>query len=201
MKVSRQVEKYCLHGGILSQPTLTLSVAKPLYTWIFLKTNFRIRLHWDVRQSSIHIAWVDSVLLRALNKVLSDLYSFMFFLSPSPIFWCQTLQSGGTAAGAHILHSFSTFPSSSSLRLPLFTSLSSSCPGLQATGPVSSFPLVLHPDCKNLPRMLPTPPFLSPLDENFSNYKISSANPYCYGGHTERTLNLRSAAIHLRIRG
>lgn len=83
----------------------------------------------------------------------------MFFLSPSPIFWCQTLQSGGTAAGAHILHSFSTFPSSSSLRLPLFTSLSSSCPGLQAKGPVSSFPLFLHPGCKNLPRLLPPPLF------------------------------------------
>lgn len=102
----------------------------------------------SIQRGSILDLWELSV-----RCCLTHIHSFMCLLPSSPIFWCQTLQSGRTAAGSHNLHS----PHPPSLRLPLFTSLSSSCAGLQARGPVSSFPLFLHTGCKIW--LLPLPLF------------------------------------------
>lgn len=119
------------------------------------------------------ISWVDTAVFRALNKVLSDpqsLFSLLFSYILLPNF-----SEGETAAGSHILHSSSSFaPSSSSLRLPLFTSLSSSCTQLQAQGIVSSFPLFSYTGCK-ICLIASFSPVLSPQDETVLNPKSPEA--------------------------
>ena len=76
----------------------------------------------NVSQSSLHTAWVDAALLRALNKVLSDLYSFLrvffhlsfFLLVPNLAEWRDSCRLSHIPPPHHFS---SSFPSSSSLHI------------------------------------------------------------------------------------
>lgn len=132
------------------------------------------------KQSSIHIAWVDTALLRALTKVLSDPYSFLcvFSLLFSYIFGAKLLQSDGTAAGSHTLHS--PHP-------PPFVFLRS----YPYSSPVLSFMLKAHSalffsshtQTVKSTLIASASPVLCPQVETFQNYKKYRGNPHCREAH------------------
>lgn len=130
------------------------------------------------KPSSIHIAWVDTTLLRALTKVLSDPYSFLCVFSLLRYFDAKLLQGDGTAAGSHTLHS--PHP-------PPFVFLRS----YPYPPPVLCFMLKAHSALffsSNTQTVKSTliasaSPVLCPQVETFQNYKKYRGNPHCCETH------------------
>lgn len=125
---------------------------------------------------------------------LTHIPYFMFFFSP---LFSYILVPNFAEWRYSCRLSHAPFPSSSSLHLPQFTSLSSSCAGLQAQGPVSSFPLILHMDRKNLSWLPPHTLFYLLRMKPSKAIKCSRKLPWWKtrdDGHTGRTLNLWSDA-------
>ena len=92
----------------------------------------------------------------SIRCCLTHIPSFMFFLPSSPIFQCQTLQSGGTAAGSHILHS--PHPPPPFVFLCSHPYPPSSCAWASGSGPSQLFSSLLLL-MLGLPWLLPLPPF------------------------------------------